>query len=259
MIIAVATQKGGSAKTTTVVNLGAALAGDAQRTLIVDLDGQGHASYWLLGAEGRHRGPFVQDWLEGRAPAAEAVRRTRWPHLDVVPANLSVNTLRDRLEAAQRASGRRLLAEHLRGLRDQYDWVLLDCPAGLNALAVNALVAAEGVLIPVAPPEPLAVDGVFHLLQTVERIAQATPPGPRVLGVLAANTQPRRAVERRQVERLRARGLPLLASQIPTSARVAAAAAAHQPLFAHAPTSPAAAAYGALARELTAMVERPAA
>lgn len=250
MIVAVATQKGGSAKTTTVVNLGAALAAAQQRTLVVDLDGQGHASYWLLGADGRQRGPFVQDWLDGRVGAADAVRRTRWPHLDLVPANLGLNALRDRLEVAQRASARRLLAERLKGLRDRYAWVLLDCPAGLNALAVNALVAAEGVLIPVAPPEPLAVDGAFHLLQTMERIGQANPPGPRLLGVLAANTQPRRAVERRQVERLRARGLPVFTSQIPTSARVAAAAAAHQPLVGHAPTSPAAAAYHALAGEL---------
>src|SRR5438046_1893876 len=109
MIVAVATQKGGSAKTTTVVNLGAALAAAGQRTLVVDLDGQGHASYWLLGAEGRHRGPFVHDWLEGRAAPVDAVRPTRWPHLDVVPANLNLNQLRDRLEAPRRASARRLL------------------------------------------------------------------------------------------------------------------------------------------------------
>jgi chromosome partitioning protein len=259
MIVAVATQKGGSAKTTTVVNLAAALAAGEQRTLVVDLDGQGHASYWLLGREGRHAGPFVQDWLEGCAAAAATVRRTHWPHLDLIPANLSVNALRDRLGAADRASDRRRLAERLRGLQEHYAWVLLDCPAGLNALAVNALVAAEGVIIPVGPPEPLAVDGAFHLLQTVERIVRATPPGPRLLGVLAANRQSRRAVERRQLERLRARRLPLFASQIPTSARVAAAAAAHQPLAAHAPGSPAAAAYQALAHELIAVVERRAA
>src|ERR687886_602391 len=209
MIVAVATQKGGSAKTTTVVNLGAALAAAGQRTLILDLDGQGHASYWLLGADGRHRGPFVQDWLEGRAAAARAVQSTRWPHLDIVPANLALNALRDRLEGAQRASARRLLADRLRGLRERYAWVLLDCPAGLNALAINALVAAEGVLVPVAPPDPLAVDGVLHLLQTIERIGQLARPGPRLLGVLVANAQLRRAVQRRQVDRLRERGLPL--------------------------------------------------
>src|SRR5947199_10491722 len=94
MIVAVATQKGGSAKTTTVVNLGAALAARGQRTLVVDLDGQGHASYWLLGPEGRHRGPFVQDWLEGRAQAAQVVRSARWPGLDVAPANLALNAVR---------------------------------------------------------------------------------------------------------------------------------------------------------------------
>jgi chromosome partitioning protein len=258
MIVAVATQKGGSAKTTTVVNLGAALAATEQRTLVVDLDGQGHASYWLLGAEGRHRGPFVHDWLEGRA-ADEVVRPTRWPNLDIVPANLTLNGLCDRLEVGQRASARRLLAERLRSVRGRYAWILLDCPAGLNALAVNALVAAEGVLVPVAPPEALALDGVFHLLQTVQRIAQANAPGPRLLGVLVANTQPRRAMERRQVARLRARGLPVLGSEIPASARVAAAAAAHRPLIDYAPSSPAAEAYGALAAELATLAARNAA
>jgi chromosome partitioning protein len=259
MIVAVATQKGGSAKTTTVVNLGAALAARGQRTLVVDLDGQGHASYWLLGADGRHRGPFVQDWLEGRADSGQAVRATRWASLDLLPTNLALNALRDRLDAAQRPSARRLLAGRLRGLHERYAWVLLDCPAGLNGLAVNALVAAHGVIVPVAPPDPLAVDGAVHLLQTVERIARVTRPGPRLLGVLIANAQLQRAAQRRQVERLRARGLPLFASQVPSSARVGAAAAAHQPLLAYAPASPAAAAYAALAAELEAAQARGAA
>src|SRR5258707_15360218 len=96
MIVAVATQKGGSAKTTTVVNLGAALAASGQRTLVVDLDGQGHASYWLLGAEGHHHGPFVQDWLGGRAQAADAARPPRWPHLAGDAANLPAHAPRHR-------------------------------------------------------------------------------------------------------------------------------------------------------------------
>ena len=187
------------------------------------------------------------------------MQATGWPLLDLVPANLALNVLRDRLEGTPRPGARRLLADRLRPVAERYAWVLLDCPAGLNALAINALVAAEGVLAPVAPPEPLAVDGVVHLLQTVERLGQGARPGLRLLGVLVANAQLGRATQRRQVERLRARGLPLFAAQVPASARVGASTAAHQPLLAYAPASPAAAAYRALAAELAALAARSAA
>ncbi|MSQ24559.1 MAG: hypothetical protein EXR58_08475 [Chloroflexi bacterium] len=78
MIVAVATQKGGSAKTTTVVNFGAALAERGERTLIIDLDAQSHATLWLLGSTARQVGPFVHDWLDDRVEPDAAVRPTRW-------------------------------------------------------------------------------------------------------------------------------------------------------------------------------------
>src|SRR4030095_9207479 len=101
-----------------------------------------------------------------------------------------------------------------------------------------------------APPDALAADGTHHMLTTAERIGQGANPELRVLGVLIGNTQLRRLSERRQVERLRRAGLPLLASSIPASARVGAAAEAHRPVLAQAPTSAVAAAYRALAVEV---------
>ena len=250
MIVAVATQKGGSAKTTTVVNLGAALAEREERTLIVDLDAQAHATLWLLGPTARQVGPFVQDWLEGRANAEAAVRQTRWPQLEVLPANLALNHLRDRLQAAARPADARVLDDHLRKLAPAYHWVLLDCPAGLSSLTINALVASDGLLIPVAPPDSLAADGTHHMLTTVERIRQGGNPKLRVLGVLLANTQLQRASQRRQVEELERAGLPLLATRVPASARVGTALAAYCPVVTYAPKSAVAAAYRALVVEI---------
>ena len=126
-----ATQKGGSSKTSTVVNLGAALAERGHRTLLIDLDAQAHTSLWLLGPAGRDTGPFVQDWLEDRGQADAAVHPTSSTNLEVMPASLALNYLRDRLEATRRPADARLLREHLSPLAERYAWVLLDCPAGL--------------------------------------------------------------------------------------------------------------------------------
>ena len=132
MIVAVATQKGGSAKTSTVVNLGAAFAERGRRTLVVDLDGQAHTTLWLLGPDGRDGGPFVQDWIEGRATVTATVRPTAWANLDLIPASLALNHLRDRLEAAQQPADARRLRDRLVEVAGTYAYVLFDCPAGLN-------------------------------------------------------------------------------------------------------------------------------
>lgn len=256
MIVAVATQKGGSAKTTTVVNLGAALAERSRRTLLVDLDGQAHTTYWLLGASGRGNGPFVQDWLEQRCPSEAVVRSTAWPNLDVIPGNLALNHLRDRLEPARRAADARVLRDPLRELAASYSWVLVDCPAGLNSLTINALVAADRLLIPVAPPDSISTDGTQHMLTTARRISETTNPGLRLLGVLIANAQLRRATERRQVERLRSAGFPVFSTAIQASGRMGTAAEAHRPALAQAPSSTLAAAYRALAAEVEAMADQ---
>jgi chromosome partitioning protein len=252
MIVAVATQKGGSAKTTTVVNLAAALAERGGRTLVIDLDGQAHSTLWLLGPAARQQGPFVQDWLENKAKAEASVHRTPWANLDVVPTSLAINHLRDRLQAANRAADSGLLRKHLSSLAQSYAWVLLDCPAGLNSLTINALVAADRLLIPVAPPDPLAVDGIRHILTTAERVTQGANRQLRVLGALIGNTQLRRATERRQVALMHEAGLPILATTIPSSARVGQAAEAHCPVIVQAPSSPIAAAFRELAGEVEA-------
>jgi len=248
MIIAVAAQKGGCSKTTTVVNLSAALAERGAKTLVLDLDGQAHASYWLLGSGGRHTGPFVQDWIEGRA--ASPVQDTRWPALGVIPANLALNRLRDELNPARKSTDGRRLAERLTKLSAAYDWVLLDCPAGLNALTINALVAADRLLVPVGPPDPLSLDGMQHIVTSMGRIKSSMNSRLGLLGVLVSNAQLERAAQRRAFERMHEQSLPILDTVISSSARVAAAAEMNTPLVAHAPLSAIADAYRALAAEI---------
>jgi chromosome partitioning protein len=255
MIVAVAAQKGGCSKTTTVVNLAAAFAERGSQTLVVDLDAQAHASYWLLGAEGRHSGPFVQDWLEGRA--SSAVKSTRWPGLSVIPANLALNHLRDSLNPARHAADARKLAARLDGLKSSYSWIFLDCPAGLNSLTINALVAADRLLVPVGPPDPLAVDGMQHVVTSMDRIRTSLNARLRLLGILISNAQLERAAQRRALERMRAEGLPILETIINASARVGAAAEQNLPVIAHAPRSFIADAYRALSLELEQRVRIP--
>lgn len=250
MIVAVAAQKGGSAKTTTVVNLAAACAERGATSLIVDLDAQAHASYWLLGQQGRHQGPFIQEWLEGHA--SSAVRPTSWPYLEIIPANLALNHLRDKLDPARKAADARYLSQRLLPLAVRYDWVFLDCPAGLNSLTINALVAADGLLVPVGPPDPLAVDGMQHIVTSMERVRAGLNPRIRLLGVLATNAQLERAAQRRALERIRSAELPIFDTIIGASARVSAAEEQHLPIVAHAPRSFIADAYRALSLELEA-------
>lgn len=171
----------------------------------------------------------------------------------MLPANLSLNELRDRLHAAVRPADASVLKSHLIKLAPSYDWILLDCPAGLDSLTINALVASDGLVIPVAPPDVLAADGTFHMLTTVDRIRAGANPRLRMLGVLLANTHLDRASERRQIAELARSGLPLLTTVIPSSARVGAALAAFCPIVVHAPKSTVAAAFRELAAEIRAL------
>lgn len=170
--------------------------------------------------------------------------------MSVVPANLGLNHLRDNLNPARHGSDARKLAERLRPLGQVYDWILLDCPAGLNPLTINALVAAERLLVPVGPPDPLAVDGRQHIVTSMERIQGSLNSKLRLLGILISNAQLERAAQRRALERMRAQDLPILETIIGASARVGAAAEQNVPVIMHAPRSFIADAYRALSLEL---------
>ena len=178
-IIAVANQKGGVGKTTTAVNLATALAANEMRILLVDIDAQGNASTGLA-VEKRLDLPTVYDLLIGEA-AADAIAPTVVPGLDIVPA--SVHLAGAELELLD-ADGREFrLASALNALNGGYDYILIDCPPALGLLTLNALCAAHSVLVPLQC-EFYALEGLSHLVRTIERVRQSFNPELKIQGVV---------------------------------------------------------------------------
>src|SRR5262249_56987026 len=162
-ISALANQKGGVGKTTTAVNLAACLAEAGERALVIDLDPQANAT---SGLGMRANGTSSYDLLDG-APLRELVRATAFANLDLVPAKPDLAGAV--IELAQRSDGERYLSQALASGSDQYDFVFLDCPPSLGPLTVNALAAADRVLVPVQA-EYYALEGLSQLVHSIERI-----------------------------------------------------------------------------------------
>ena len=248
MILAVATQKGGSAKTTTVVNLAAALAERGKRVLIVDMDPQAHATYWLLGDAGRREGPFLQDWLQ--QDDVQSIHESGSPGLQIIPSNHDLGAVRDRWDLSTRPEDAQQLTRPLERVRAAFDWILLDCPASFDALTQAALIAADGVIIPVGPPEPLAVDGLHQMMAAIRDLQEHQNPRLRLLGILVANARLEYAVQRKALERMENGRLPLFSTMIASSARIGAAADLHRPVLSTSPKSFVADSYRVLSLEV---------
>jgi chromosome partitioning protein len=177
-ILAIANQKGGVGKTTTAINLGAALAALERRVLLVDCDPQGNATRGLGQAAAR---PHLYQVLTGEAGAAEAVRPSGFPHLDLLPADRDLVGVEVEFTGLEGWETR--LRDALAPLADRYDVVLLDCPPSLGHLTVAALVAASAVLVPLQC-EYFALEGIRELLSTVDRVRAALNPGLAIGGIL---------------------------------------------------------------------------
>jgi len=244
VIVAVVNNKGGVGKTTTAVNLGAALASPQRRVLLVDLDSQASASIWCGVRRSRLR-PSAASVLLHDFPVEQAVRPTATPHLDILTGSIE---LANADLALGDVKGREsTLKQALSQLGSRYETMVLDCPPSLSLVSVNARVAADGVVIPVAP-QPLALEGLSHLIGSIETVRRRLSTRARLLGLLITMA----GAESTQLqERLRAEYRDLVfRTEIRTSRSLQAAPAASKTIFGHAPRSKAADAFRRLAGEV---------
>jgi len=179
-IIAIANQKGGVGKTTTAINLATALAAVKKRVLLIDLDPQGNASTGL-GVAPKDRLTNTYHVMMGAADLAAAILPTTVPGLDIVPSGIDLSGAE--LELIDVADREHTLSRALDTMPAAYDYVLIDSPPALGLLTLNALVAAQAVLVPLQC-EFFALEGVSHLVRTIERVRQAFNPGLELQGIV---------------------------------------------------------------------------
>ena len=227
-IVAIANQKGGVGKTTTAINLGTALAAAHKRVLILDIDPQGNASTGL-GIDVADRVPGAYEMIMGEAALGDATRPTMVPGLSIVPSVVDLSGAEVELAAMTRREYqlRAALAERV----GDYDYLLIDCPPALGLLTVNALVAADALMIPLQC-EFFALEGLSLLLRTVQRVRQHLNPTLEMLGVVLTMYDKRNNLSAQVAEDVRAfLGDKVYETVIPRNVRVSEAPSHGRPVL----------------------------
>ena len=251
-IIAVTNQKGGVGKTTTAINLGAALAMKGNKVLIVDLDPQGNASTGL-GIEPQDRESTTYDLLLEESPLESVVLQTEIENLWIAPATTDLSSADIELVANEKRS--HLLHDSLRAPTAErlgLGYILIDCPPSLNLLTVNALVAAHSVLIPLQS-EFFALEGLSQLMLTIREVREAANPKLRIEGVvLTMHDMRNNLAQQVEADARDTLGELVFKTVVPRNVRVSEAPSFAMPVISYDPNSKGSQAYISLAQELMA-------
>jgi chromosome partitioning protein len=244
-IIAILNQKGGVGKTTTTINVGACLAKAGKSVLIVDFDPQGNATSGL-GLDKQNANLTIYDALLKSAPLDQVIAETSVPNLNIMPAN--ANLAAAEVELVSEVGRELILKNILAGL--QYDYILIDCPPSLGLLSINALTAANTLLIPVQA-EYYALEGLSQLLSVMQRVREALNPGLELMGVVVTMYDSRTSLSEQVYKELQKYFKDkVFKTLIPRNVRLAEAPSHGKPIGEHDKWSKGARAYKQLTKEI---------
>ena len=246
-IIAITNQKGGVGKTTTSVNLSACVAAEGKRVLVVDADPQGNTSSGL-GVRVKEKTPTVYEVMAGETPIEQALCKTAVKGLMVLPADIRLAGAE--IELANMEHRERVVADMLEGVRDRFDYIFIDCPPSLGMITLNALCAADGVLIPIQC-EYYALEGLGQVMNSIELVKQKLNTRIYIEGIVFTMYDGRNKLSQEVVETVRENFHgSIFDTVIPRNVRLAEAPSFGQPITVYDSASSGADSYRRLAAEL---------